>query len=255
MRQAELQSANDRLAFVNRSLVEQQPKLVQAEKLAALGMLAGGVAHEVNNPLSGMMGCVKFLRSEQLSPEARSQYCDAIQDGLRRIEGTVRGLVDYARKEPQMPEPLDVADVVSSCLKLVVPAASDKRVEVVADVAAGGLGVRADRSQIMQAIINVLVNAVQASPSGSVVSVRSARVDGRVGIRVGDRGRGIPPELVSRVTDPFFTTRDPGEGTGLGLSIALGIAHAHGGDLEIDSQIGQGTQVTLWFPLDVATAS
>ena len=112
----------------------------------------------------------------------------------------------------------------------------------------GEARVQADRAQLMQALVNVLMNSVQAAPQGGAVTV-SARADGeRVGIRIEDNGAGIPKELLQRVCDPFFTTKPEGEGTGLGLAITLNIARSHGGDLAIESEVGRGTAVTIWLP-------
>ncbi len=247
-RAEQLQRAGDRLAEANQRLVEEQAKLVQAEKLSSIGLLASGVAHEINNPLAGAMGCFKALREGNLSPERREEYHEAIRDGLERIRVAVQGLLDFSRQRPPMPADLDAGEVVGGCLRLLQPLQRKKDLQVENRVAPGHVQVRADRTQLMQALVNVLMNAIQAVPAKGHIVVSARQGEARVGLSVADDGAGIPKENLSRVTDPFFTTKPPGEGTGLGLAITLGIAKAHGGDLTIASEPGKGTEVTLWLP-------
>lgn len=247
-----LTDAHDRLVEVNRRLVEDQASLVQAEKLSSIGLLASGVAHEINNPLAGAMACLKMLREDQVPAERKGEYFEVVADALARIKETVNGLLDYARERPLSRAPVATHRLVNACLLLLAPILRKRRVasEVRIDE---GTQVEADRSQLMQAVMNVLLNAVHASPPGGrlVVEIASASAApraGLTGIRVVDEGPGISPEDLSRVCDPFFTTKAEGEGTGLGLSITVGIMRAHGGELTIDSELGSGTTVTLWLP-------
>lgn len=247
-RVAALRQARDELAEANRRLVEEQAKLIHAEKLSSIGLLAAGVAHEINNPLTGVIGCVKALREGSVAPERREEYFEAVRDGLERIAGTVRSLLDFARQRPPAPSALDAAELVDGCLRLLLPLERKKDVAVANRIAAGEVRVEADRAQLMQALVNVLVNAIQAVPAGGEIAV-SARPDGaRVGLRIEDNGVGIPRELLGRVGDPFFTTKPEGEGTGLGLAITQNILRAHGGEVAIESEPGKGTAVTLWLP-------
>lgn len=243
-----LREAFERLGDANRRLVEEQAKLVQAEKLSSIGLLASGVAHEINNPLSGVMSLFKALREQAVSVERRGEYFETIQDGLERIEVTVHGLLDFARQRAPMTTEEDAAEIVSSCVRLLRPLQRKKDLSVENRIAPGSLRVRADRTQLMQAIVNVLMNAIHAVPQGGKIAVEPRTAPGQVGIRVVDNGGGIPGELLGKVCDPFFTTKPAGEGTGLGLAITLGIARAHGGDLTIASEQGKGTTVTLWLP-------
>ena len=138
--------------------------------------------------------------------------------------------------------------MVASCIRLLQPLERKKDLSVKSHIATGEVVVEADRTQLMQALVNVLMNSIQAAPRGGVIAVRARPEEARVGIRIEDNGGGIPPEVLSKVCDPFFTTKPEGEGTGLGLAITLGIARAHGGDLAIESELGKGTAVTLWLP-------
>jgi PAS domain S-box-containing protein len=238
------------LSEANRRLVEEHAKLVRAEKLSSIGLLAAGVAHEINNPLSGVMGLVRSLRQGAEPEPKRDEYFETVREGLERMRATVQGLLDYARPRAPSRARVDTVDTVSACLRLVAPATRKKDVAIELHVpGAERPMVHADRSQLMQAVVNVLMNAIYVAPVGSVVDVVVV-VDGpRVGIRVVDGGPGIPKADLARVCDPFFSTKPEGEGTGLGLALTLGILEAHGGELAIDSEPGRGTAVTLWLPI------
>jgi PAS domain S-box-containing protein len=232
----------------NRRLVEEHARLVQAEKMSSIGLLAAGVAHEINNPLSGVMGLVKVLREQRVPAGKQEEYFDTIGDGLARMRSTVQGLLDYARPLPAARAPVEALAMVAACVRLVAPEARRKGVQVEVVPPPGRPEVEGDRSQLMQAIVNVLMNALYAAPAGSVVTA-SVVVDGRrVGVRIADRGPGIPAADLARIGDPFFSTKPEGEGTGLGLAITLGIVRAHRGELAIDTARDAGTTVTLWLP-------
>jgi len=247
-RAAALREALARVAEVNRQLVEEQAKLIQAEKLSSIGLLAAGVAHEINNPLSGVMGCVKALRDKAVPVERQEEYFEAVRDGLERIRGTVQSLLDYARQRPPHATVLDPAEVVVSCLRLLQPLERKKDLTVTNPIVAGAALVLADRTQVMQALVNILMNAIQAVRPGGRIGLELQLETDRIGLRVQDDGAGIAKDLLGRVCDPFFTTKAEGEGTGLGLALTLNIARAHGGDLVIESEEGKGTVVTLWLP-------
>jgi signal transduction histidine kinase len=240
-RSAELESARDRLE-------RDQERLVRTEKLSSLGLLAAGVAHEINNPLQGVLGCLKALREGSVAEERRDEYFETARDGLVRIGAVVQGLLDYARPRAPATEELELEPLVHACSRLIAPALKERdvRVEVRMGDRAGRLV--ADRSQLMQALVNVLLNAVHATPPHEAVTVSTVLRDGRLGIAIADRGPGIPREILGRVGDPFFTTKPEGEGTGLGLAVTLGIVRAHGGELGIESEEGRGATVTLWLP-------
>lgn len=238
----ELQEANDRL-------LEEQAKQLRAEKLSSIGLLASGMAHEINNPLMGIISCVKALREGSINTDRREDYFEAVRDGLERIQMTVRSLLDYARQRPPAPEAIAPIELIDACLRLLSPAIRKKDLQITTRVHDPALMLFADRSQLMQALANLVLNAIYAlSPRGHIV-VSAERIGERVALSVADDGPGIEPEVMHKVCDPFFTTKPIGEGTGLGLAVTLGIARAHKGDLEIKSIVGQGTEVVLWLPV------
>ncbi len=229
-----------------RRLREEHRKVTQAEKLSSIGLLAAGVAHEINNPLGGTMSCIKALREGRIPPDRQGEYLDTVQEGLARMHATVRSLLDYARQQPAARSQVSIADVCSLAMRLVEPAARKRRIEFTQQLETRWGCIWGDRDQLMQAVVNVLLNAVQATPTGGKIEValREASPE-TLGIRISDSGPGIPDELIDRVCDPFFTTKPEGEGTGLGLAITLGIVEAHGGSLHIAARPGGGSEVTL----------
>jgi PAS domain S-box-containing protein len=244
----ELERAMKQLEAANHQIREEHAKLVQAEKLSSIGFLSAGVAHEINNPLAGVMACVKALRGSRLKPERRQAYFDTVEEGLERIQHTVRGMLDYARQKPADPKNYFAGDLIERCWKLVQPMARKKDVRLDIDPEVSLLKLRVDKGQAMQAIMNLLLNAVQASPDGQPIHVASD-VDGEFGVlRVRDHGSGMPEEVAARATDPFFSTKPEGEGTGLGLAVTLSVANAHGGSIAFESEPGEGTTAVLALP-------
>lgn len=244
-----LEAAHGDLQNAHRRLSEEQAKIVQAEKLSSIGQLASGVAHEVNNPLAGIMSCVETLRSRSFDGERRDAYFDAIEDGLGRIERIVRALLDYARpRGHDASQAVDLREVVDACLILVRPRQQKANVQVDVACEPGDFVVRGERYGLMQAVMNVLLNAIDVAPEHSTVEVTCHSDSTEAELRVRDRGPGIPAHDLARVTDPFFTTKPEGEGTGLGLAVTQGIIARHRGELRIESTPGEGTTVTFVLP-------
>jgi two-component system NtrC family sensor kinase len=240
------------LDATRRGFGDEEVRLLQAEKLSSIGLLAAGVAHEINNPLAGIMGAVQAIRRGDVPVERQQAYLDAVWDGLERIRLTVRSLLDYARQRPPSITPLDVSEVLDSTLLLVAPAANERHIAMVrigSELPRGALW--ADRTQLVQALVNVLLNAIDAAPRRSRVELELLRREDPLGAGfcIRDRGAGIDPAIRHEVCDPFFTTKPQGRGTGLGLSITLAIVKAHGGELDIGAPPDGGTEVTLWLPL------
>lgn len=255
-RTRELSLANARLRgeveerqTAERRLREEQAKLIQAEKLSSIGLLASGVAHEINNPLMGAMGCIKSLRDGSVAPERWGEYLETVQDGLARMHATVRGLLDYSRQQPPAYAAVDIIDICNAAIRLVEPIAQRMQIRIDCSGATSGPRTLADRGKLTQALVNVLVNAVQATPKDGTISIRCRNESTeRFAIIISDSGPGIPETMLSRVCDPFFSTKPEGQGTGLGLAITLGILQAHEGDLEIRNLPEGGTEVTLMLP-------
>ncbi|MCA9669909.1 MAG: HAMP domain-containing protein [Myxococcales bacterium] len=250
----------ERLFRAHRAQEAARLQQMRTEKLASLGTLVAGVAHEVNNPLAGLKNCQWRLRKDDLSPERREEYLEMMGESLERIEQVVKQLLNFSRIRQPKREAVVVGDLLASARALVEAAAgaAHVRVEVAGDEgsrAAAEVAVSVDRHQIEQALLNLLLNAIYVSPREDVVTLRAV-LDGeqrRVALAVCDRGPGIAPEVASKIEDPFFTTKPEGEGTGLGLSVTRTIVDAHGGDLTFAArEDGAGTEATLWLPIDGA---
>ncbi|HVC86792.1 MAG TPA: ATP-binding protein [Gaiellaceae bacterium] len=224
-------------------------QLVQSGKLAAIGELAAGVAHEINNPLFAILGLTEFLLKEAEPGSKPHQRLELIQQTGLEIKEIVRALLDFAREnaEDRLVVPLD--DVVRSTVDLVRRTNSHKGVELSDSYSDEGALVNASPNQLKQIFLNLIANARQAMPNGGNVSVDVRRDGDHVVAVVTDDGPGIEPSMLERIFEPFFTTKRVTGGTGLGLSVSLGIAEGHGGTLTAASEPGRGSAFTLRLPI------
>lgn len=227
------------------NLHHERAKVLHAEKLSSIGQLAAGVAHEVNNPLAGIKSLFAALRSGRVSAERTATYHDAIADGLTRIEQTVRALLDYARPGTAKPSELDLYGVIEACLSLTRSMYAKKAVDSDVQIAPREWTVFADRGGILQALMNVLLNALYACPQGGMVTVRAEWRESCVALIVEDDGAGIAEADLRRVCDPFFSTKPEGEGTGLGLAVTQSIIMRNGGQLQVGNTPDRGAQVVF----------
>ncbi len=227
--------------------------LRQSEKLSAIGELSLGVAHEVRNPLSTIQMTLHALRKRQDLSRVESERVDLALHEVDRLEGLVSSLLEYGRPTAPHMAAVDVAALIEHSIDLVEAESARCGVRVTAEAIEPGLPrIEADDDQVMQILVNLLLNAVQASPEGGRVRVAAAldagaRTGAAVSIRIADDGPGIDPEELKRIFTPFFTTRR--DGTGLGLPVARKIAEAHGGELTVDSTPGRGTTAELKLPV------
>ncbi len=229
---------------------ETQRELAFTERLAATGRLAAGVAHEINNPLGGVMNAVARLRKGGLAPEREARYLDICEDGLRRIQETVRRILDFSRKRPER-GPVAVAAPLSQSIDLVRHLLAPANIALKTDFGADGgasLSTIADAGDLQHVFLNLLVNAVDAMPEGGVLTVGAREEGSRVVVEIADTGVGLTEEEISASFDYFHTTKPVGKGTGLGLSIAHHIVEGCGGTLTLTSEKGAGTTATVSLP-------
>jgi len=254
----ELTLANDRSMAALDRLKSTQAQLLQAEKLSAIGQLVAGVAHELNNPLTSVIGYAQLLEDEFDTPGELRSAAELAQDMRRiaqeseRAARIVRNLLAFARRQAAERAPQDVADLFSRVLALRSYELRLNGIELVTEFQTGLPQVVADGSQLQQALLNLVLNAEQAMrarPNKRLhVGACFDASAGAVELFIKDTGHGIDRANLSRIFDPFFTTRDVGEGTGLGLSICYGIVRDHGGQITVESVVNTGTTFSILLP-------
>jgi PAS domain S-box-containing protein len=220
-----------------------------AEKLASIGQLAAGVAHEINNPLGGILNCLYNLRKGTLSPARQEEYWASMEHGVRRVQKIVRQLLDFSQQHEPAFSPADINRIVDQVLGLTTHLFASNRIHLETFPTNDLPSVMVDRHMIEQVLMNLILNAVQAMKNGGVLTIRTSVAEGICRVEVTDTGSGIPASVLPRVFDPFFTTKGEGEGTGLGLSVNLGIVERHGGKILVESEVGKGTTFTLCLPV------
>jgi signal transduction histidine kinase len=232
-----------------------ESQLVRAEKLATVGTLAAGIAHEIGTPLGVVRGRAAYVLTKLGRDHPQALGVQVIIDQIDQVAGTLRQLLDFARVWPAVVRAVSVALVARAVVSLLAAEAQHRRVDLALDVPDDLPPVAADPAQLEQVLVNLVMNACDAEPGGGHVTIR-ARPEPpaepatwqRVRLDVVDDGGGILPEHLDQVFDPFFTTKKPGTGTGLGLAIAAQIVRNHGGEIDLESTPGSGTCVTVWWP-------
>ncbi|MBV8879564.1 MAG: HAMP domain-containing protein [Planctomycetaceae bacterium] len=224
-------------------------RLFAAQRLSATGTLAAGIAHEINNPLGGMINAARTLREGRLDPAKQQEYLELILDGLERVRAIVQKILQF-RPRALEPQPVQIRESVEKAIAFMEHRARAKEVSVRNELPSDLPLVNGDPLELQQAFLNILMNAADACVVGEgMVTVYGGVGGDGVRVSVADNGCGMDAEELSRCTDLFYTTKDVGEGTGLGLAVAHNIVANHGGRLEIVSELGRGTTVTLSFPL------
>ncbi len=236
---------------------ETQRRIMQSEKLAAVGQLAAGVMHEINNPLATIGACVAAIDARVGSAEGSeiAEYLEIIEKEVERCTGIVDQLLDFSRAQPKVgrAEPATLDQLVSQTLFLLKHHARFKRLTVEQDLAVGLPPVVVDGERIIQAFMAILLNAADAMERGGTLRIRTGWTPGRqdeLFIEFADSGSGIPPEDMSKIFEPFFTTKPPGRGTGLGLTITFGIIEEQGGRITVESEPGRGTTFRVCLPAE-----
>jgi signal transduction histidine kinase len=243
----------EQLAKAHERLQRVHERALAQEKLSSLGMMAAGVAHEINNPMSFVTSNVhalyKDLRQQPSLPEPLREYVTdvlpATLDGIKRVNAIVADLRRFARGDPEAYSDYDLNTEAQAALRIAHGQLSHCQVEV--DLGEVGTVMGRPR-QITQVLVNLLVNAGQATASGGTVRLSTHRERDGVRVEIRDTGTGIPPDALRNLFQPFFTTKPPGEGTGLGLAVAHGIITAHGGRITVESEPGKGSCFTVHLP-------
>ena len=251
--QAAVASENSRLYEAEKQQVAElkrtQAQLIQSTKLAAIGELAANIAHEINNPLTSVLGFASYL-AEQVPPgQPWREELDLIQEEAGRARDIVRDLLHFSRQREFIPQVTDLNTVLEQTLAMVKRQGALESITLREEYAAGLAPVEVDVPRIKQVFLNLINNAIYVMKDrGGSLTIRSSASGDTVQVEVIDTGTGIAPEHMHRIFEPFFTTKPEVSGTGLGLSVSLGIVESHGGSIEVQSELGKGSTFTVKLP-------
>ncbi|MCL5063450.1 MAG: ATP-binding protein [Nitrospiraceae bacterium] len=248
----ELGSVIDAINSMSEELSHREEQIIQSKKLASIGVLTAGVAHELTNPLNNISMIAQTYEElyDKLSKEERIDFMSKVEGETERMKEIIKNLLDFSRpKEPNLKK-ADINATIQKTLKLMQNSLDVSNIETKSNLESGLPGVIIDESQIQQVFVNLITNAVQAMPGGGTIfiSSRIGKNNGFVEITVADTGKGITPEFLPHIFDPFFSTKGDG-GTGLGLSVSYGIIKNHRGDIRVESKVGVGTTFTIELPV------
>ncbi len=234
----------------------------RAEKLAAVGRLAAGVVHEINNPLATISACSESLEARVAEGvfgasedvDDLQEYLGLIRSEAFRCKSITNGLLDFSRGRTGNRFLTDISEVVKSSARLLIHQKRGEDIEIKLEFETDMPTVEADAGQIQQAVIALATNAIDAMPNGGTLTFRAFAKRHRVVIEVQDTGIGIPPEEVSKIFEPFYTTKEIGKGTGLGLSVCYGIITEHGGKVSVRSNLNSGTTFSIFLPVHIESS-
>jgi two-component system NtrC family sensor kinase len=247
----------DMVASMERRRAEAENRLLQSEKQSSVGRLAAGVAHEINNPLTGVLTYTHMLlRRKDIGNDIRSDL-QTIAESTERVRKIVKGLLDFSRQTKLEQEPTDVNMLIRSVISPMENQALVKGVSIKFDPGENLPTVTLDRNQFQSVLINLIINALDATEPGGTINIHtatglSASNTGHKGVEItiADTGSGIPPDNLDKLFDPFFSTKEVGQGTGLGLSVSYGIVQRHRGTIRVQSELGKGSTFFIWIPIE-----
>lgn len=245
------------LEKVNSDLRQAREQALHSEKMASIGLLAAGMAHEIGTPLAAIMGYAELLTGEEQDGNEVNDYAQRISQECNRIDRIVRGLLDYSRPRTSGVAPVDVPLVVRETVELLNHQGAFKRIVLSTYFENAIVPAVADAHQLQQVLINLLLNSRDAMPDGGKIHIRvtggepenRGQTSEFIRVEVLDNGTGIPPDNLNNLFEPFFTTKPPGKGTGLGLAISARIIEGFGGRITVQSTLGRGSCFTLWLPV------
>jgi signal transduction histidine kinase len=231
-----------RLLASQEELDRSREQVFQGEKLAALGRLTAGIAHEINNPLGGMLNCIKSMEESPDDRELNQRYLELLSKGLKRIGDTVRQLLNFGRREPLKLRFVQVDDLIRECFTLLEYGLKNIDLNLNLNL---NRPFNVDVESLKQVVVNIGLNAIQAMPDGGQLTVESRETDAGMLVKITDTGIGMDEEHVQKIFDPFYTTKDVGEGTGLGLFVTYSLVQNMKGKIAVESQQGKGTSFEI----------
>jgi signal transduction histidine kinase/NAD-dependent dihydropyrimidine dehydrogenase PreA subunit len=239
--------------YLFQTLKTTQEGLIQAEKLTSLGQMAASIAHEINNPLAGVLVYTQLLakkiNSDTFTKESATEYLSKMETELTRSSRLIRNLLDFARQSPPRFWEVDINEVINRSFELAAHSAQLQHVQVIKELDPALPKVSADFDQLQQVCTNLIMNAIQAMPQGGTLTIRTSADKTQVKIGVQDTGVGISPENMRKLFTPFFTTKREVKGVGLGLAVSYGIIQRHRGRIEVQSKEGEGTTFAVFLPM------
>ena len=227
----------------------------RSEKLASIGRLAAGLAHEINNPLTGVLTFAHLVRDRSPADSQDHEDLSLIIHETQRAAEVVQGLLEFARERPTTKRAVDVNAVIQRMVRLVENQKEMRKIHIEQDYAKNLPDILGDANQLQQVLLNLFLNAAAAMADGGILTITTRSDEQHVIISVADNGCGIKPEHMDKVFDPFFTTKPVGQGTGLGLSVSYGIVEQHGGTIELESELDIGSTFTIRLPRGTDSAS
>jgi signal transduction histidine kinase len=256
------------LEKANNELQQAQNEIIRSEKLASVGRLAAGIAHEIGNPIGIILGYLGLLRNTDLPIEEREDFSNRIESEITRINQIIQQLLDFSRPSSGKPEKTDAHNLITNTLNMLKPQPMMEDIRISLNLKASSDTILGDPSQLKQVFLNIMMNAadalnsknpseendskidkVNAPPIKKELTIRSENIDHSIELRFTDNGPGIPKEELVRIFDPFYTTKAPGKGTGLGLSVCYRIVEGMGGSSRAESPVGEGTTIIISLPL------
>ena len=232
-------------------LESRQEQLIQSRKLASIGTFTSGIAHELNNPLNNISITAESLKLnyQDMSKNLMSEMIDDILTQTDRAGQVVKNLLEFSRTERPDLKNIDVQEIIERTLKLIKNQLVVANIHVEKKIVGNLPAILGKRQDLQQALVNILLNAIQAMPDGGAVTVAAGPgPEGQIRIDISDTGTGIPPETLEHIFDPFFTTKISGQGTGLGLSLVYSIVRTHGGHIEVSSEVNRGSTFSIFLP-------
>jgi two-component system NtrC family sensor kinase len=247
----------DMVASVGRRRAETEDRLLHSEKQASIGRLAAGVAHQMNNPLTGVLTYTRMLlRRKDIGDEIRSDL-QTIAESTEMLRKIVKGLLDFSRQTKLDKEPIDINRLICTAISLMEHPALVRGVSIKFNPSENLPMLTLDRNQLQSVLLNMIINALDATEPGGNINIYtatglSASDTGQKGVEISiaDTGCGIPAEDLDKLFDPFFTKKDMSQATGLGLSVSFGIIQRHGGTIRVQSEVGKGTRFFIWLPIE-----
>ena len=235
---------------MERELREIQQALLQSEKLAAMGRLTSQIAHELNNPIYGIMNTLELLKTEIPPESKRRRILDLSLSEIQRLSEMLRNMLSFSKPEEEKRKPVKIDELIEGILLVMDKQMRESNIQVETSFDPGIPEIMASTNQMRQVMLNILKNAKEAMPKGGVLTVRTGKEDNKVLVQIKDTGIGIPEEIRDKIFEAFFTTKQKVKGVGLGLSVCYGIIKDHGGDIKVESEEGKGTTFVISLPVE-----